>query len=47
VAETRYPFCVLLSAIGWRGALANILHYTWFLGRLLQVKPSFCFLACV
>ena len=28
---TRYPFCVLLSAIGWCGALANILHYAWFL----------------
>ena len=38
VAVTRYPFCVLLSAIGWCGALANILHYTWFLGRLLQVN---------
>ncbi len=28
---TRYPFCVLISAIGWCGALANILHYAWFL----------------
>lgn len=33
---TRYPFCVLVSAIGWCGALSNILPYVWFLGRLWQ-----------
>jgi hypothetical protein len=27
----RYLLCVLLSAIGWCGTLANILHYAWFL----------------
>ena len=30
----RYPFCVLVSAIGWCGALSNTLAYVWFLGRV-------------
>jgi hypothetical protein len=31
LSATRYPFCVLVSAIGWCGALSNILRYAWFL----------------
>ncbi len=35
-AVIRYLLCVLLSAIGWCGALANILHYAWLLHLYLS-----------